>query len=254
MDFNIKKPLHILALLLLCITLFTILVAPVLSFINILPSTQSQQYKELAESITLISEMYILIFQLFIAFFLLILIPIIWYILVNNCSSKEAFNRLKLRLENIDIAFLYGILAAICMYILSFLLVFLLQSMGAKISDLSNIPDIEEMFSPVSMFLLIAVMPVAEEIFFRGFLLDKISSFAGDKFAVFSTAVLFGIAHMSYAKVFPVLFPIIMGLLLAYIVVKTKNLYSSIIAHVTFNIAAFVIYFLGKSLVQALIL
>ncbi len=97
------------------------------------------------------------------------------------------------------------------------------------------------------MFILVSVQPIAEEIFFRGFLLDKIEYYAGQNVAIFSTAILFGLAHMSYGKIYPVLFPMIMGVILAYIVIKTRNIYASIFAHITFNITSFIIYFAFKS-------
>jgi membrane protease YdiL (CAAX protease family) len=155
---------------------------------------------------------------------------------------------MRIRLENIDIAFLYGILATIAMYALSFILVAILEFSGANIQDISNIQDIELYFSPIPMFILIAIMPVAEEIFFRGFLLDKINNYAGKNIAIFSTAILFGIAHMEYAKIYPVVITFLMGIILAYIVFKTKNLFSAIIAHVTYNVIVYVMYILASSL------
>jgi membrane protease YdiL (CAAX protease family) len=245
-----KKPSHIVAFLLFLISFIIIIIVPILSFFNILPSTQSVEYQRITESFELISEIFFLIFYLIFAIVLFILIPLFWYIIVNNCTLKEGFtSRLKLRLENIDMAFLWGIVAAIGVLIVSFLIVFILQFFGANISDLSNIPDIEQFFSPATMFFLIAIMPIAEEIYFRGFLLDKFSSYAGKNIGIVSTAVLFGIAHMSYGKIYPFLLPILMGIILAYIVIKTKNLYASIIAHIMFNVVVFVLYYLGKTLV-----
>ena len=79
-------------------------------------------------------------------------------------------------------------------------------------------------------------------------MLDKINASAGKNIAIFSTAILFGIAHMEYAKIYPVVITFLMGIVLAYIVLKTKNLLSAIIAHVTYNIVVYVMYILASSL------
>ncbi|GAF86829.1 unnamed protein product, partial [marine sediment metagenome] len=120
--------------------------------------------------------------------------------------------------------------------------------LGVRSEELGNIQDIETYFSPVSILIILAVQPMAEEIFFRGFLFDKIKSFGGDYIAIVLTAVLFGLAHMSYSKPYLVVSIIMMGVVLGCIVVKTKNLYSAIIAHTTFNVTSFILYILAKSL------
>jgi len=250
MDFNIRKPLHILALILLIISFFIMIIFPILSFIGVFPSTQSVEVQELSESIRLLSELIMLVIQLCLVFGLLVIVPIIWYILVNDCTIKEAFSRLKLRLERIDMAFLWGIIAAIVIFIVIFVLEFvLIQFLHYQVEDLSNIPDIRQLFSWPTMFFLVGFQPIAEEFFFRGFLFEKIEKFAGGAIAIVFTAFLFGLAHMSYGKLFPVVMPILIGIILGYIVYRTKNLYSSIIAHVVFNITVLTIAFVSSELI-----
>ncbi len=154
---------------------------------------------------------------------------------------------MKLTFVNFDIAFLWGIVVTIIIFLIFFIIEFLLIVLGFNPDVLGNIQDLEKYFTPVSLFILVSVQPIAEEIFFRGFLLDKIGTFAGQNVAIFSTAVLFGIAHMSYGKIYPVFFPMIMGVLLAYVVIKTRNIYASIFAHIFFNVTSFIIYFAFKS-------
>ncbi len=249
MDFNYKKPLHLFALLLVLSSIFIILISPILSFFEFFPSTQSVEYQNIVENLDLMAEIFMLIFQLIFAFVFFILFPLLWYLLVNSLSFKKTLTKIRLTLKNIDMAFLWGILTVGLIFAITFVLEFILQQSGADLSDLSNIPDLEALFSPAILFFLVAVMPVAEEIFFRGFLLEKFESFAGQNFAIMLTAVLFGVAHMSYGKIYPVIMPIVMGLLLGYIVIKTKNLYAAIIAHVTFNVTVIILYFAFKSFV-----
>jgi hypothetical protein len=246
MDFDFKKPSHLFTLLLILLTFAFIIVMPILSFFGIISSTQNTPVSEnISES--LFFQIYLLVFQLLIVIGLLIIIPIIWYYIVNRYDLRKIFEKLKLTFVNIDIAFLWGIVATIIIFLIFFAIEFLLIVLGFNSDDLGNIQDLEKYFTPASLFILVSVQPIAEEIFFRGFLLDKIGSFAGQNIAIFSTAILFGLAHMSYGKLYPVFFPMIMGVFLAYIVIKTRNIYASIFAHIFFNVTSFIIYFAFKS-------
>jgi len=178
------------------------------------------------------------------------LVPFAWYFIVNKLGLKGIFARIKLVSKNIDKAFLWGILAAIVIFFVIFVIEYVLISLGHKPQDLSNIPDLQRLFSWPSMFFLVAIQPIGEEIFFRGFLFEKIENFAGGTTAVFITAFLFGIAHMSYGKIFPVLMPMLMGIIFGYIVLKTKNLYSSLFAHIVFNITVLTLAYLGWELLK----
>jgi len=248
MDFNIKNPLHILAFILLMATFLIIVVMPILTFIGIFPSTQSVENQQISESLRALSEAIFLILQLVLVFGLLVIIPILWYVIINKCNLKEVFLRLKLKLENIDLAFLWGIFAAVIIFVIIFAVELILIRLGQNPQDLSNIPDLQKLFSWPAMFFLVAIQPIAEEIFFRGFLFEKIENFAGGAIAIFITAFLFGLAHMSYGKIFPVVMPILMGLILGFIVYKTKNLFSSIIAHIVFNITVLTLAYVGYEL------
>ena len=251
MDFNYRKPIHFLALLLILSSIIFILILPVIQFLNMIPSAQTSDYQAIEEELGLLLEAMNLIFTLFLAFVFFILFPLLWYLFVNSFSFRKSIAKIRITLENIDIAFLWGVLATILIYIITFISMFILQNFaGTDVADLSNIPDLQNYFSsPAILFILVAIMPIAEEIFFRGFLLEKFESFAGPNIAIVATSILFGIAHMGYGKLFPVIVPIFMGLLLAYIVIRTKNLFASIFAHVSFNVIAIILYFLGKSLV-----
>ncbi|UCH71854.1 MAG: CPBP family intramembrane metalloprotease [Thermoplasmatales archaeon] len=247
MNFNIKKPSHIFALLLLMVSIFLIFILPIITFVTIV------NFPELIESIGEISESTAIQSQLvIIATF--ILTPFVWYFIVDNLKIKEIFARIKLVSRNIDSALLWGILAMAFMFLIIFIIEFVLLKLGYDLEDLSNIPDIQGLFSLPTLFFIIAIQPIGEEIFFRGFLLEKIDSFAGEKMAILSTAVLFGIAHMSYGKIYPVIMPILIGIILGFVVFKTKNLYSAIIAHVIFNITSLTFAVLGQDLLKQLTL
>ena len=245
MDFNIKKPTHILAFLMILASIIIIIILPVFSFFSEYLSAESssvQAIENLSSQAKIIFEIILLITQLSFVIVLMVIFPLLWYVLVNNCSLKEIFSRLKLHLKKIDLAIIWGIIAAIIMFGVNIILNLILLKLGVKSEELGNVQDLETFFSPVSLFILVAAQPICEEIFFRGFLLDKISSFGGDYVAIVITGLLFGLAHLSYGKIFPVITIIIMGFVLAFLVIKTKNLYSAIIAHTCFNVTSFVLY------------
>jgi membrane protease YdiL (CAAX protease family) len=248
MQFDIRKPFHILALLLIICTFALVIVSPILSFFNLLPSAQTIDVSETTGSGNLFSEVFVLILQLSLIVGFLIIVPFLWYFLVNESTLKDIFYRLKLRSKNLETASLWGFLLAVVIFAIFFIIELALISLGANAEDLGNIQDLERYFSPISLFFLVSIQPIAEEIFFRGFLLDKIESFAGGNIAILTTAVLFGLAHMSYQKLYPVIFPMIIGIFLGYIVIKLKNLYSAITAHIAFNVASFILYIFAKSL------
>ena len=246
MEFNIRKPLHIFALLVLIFVFIILFILPILSFIGVTPSAQTVNI-ELTEFIILISS--IITIVIFVG------TPFIWYLLVNRHSIREMLYNLKLRSEGIDSAFLWGVVAAIAMLIIVVGVGTLLYSFNVDQENLSNIEDLAGKLSIISMLFIIVFQSISEEIFFRGFLLEKIDSLAGEKIAIFSTAILFGLAHLSYGKIYPAVMPMIMGIILGYIVFKTKNLYAAIIAHMIFNFASFVLYLFAQSLnIEALIL
>ncbi len=242
MDFKFEKPSHIFALLLLLISFFLIFLLPIFTFLIALDTTKLLDTIDIPEIVAIQSQL------LVIAIF--ILVPFTWYYIVNKSSFKEIKSRIKLVSQNIDKAFLWGILSAIVIFIVIFLIEIVLISSGIEAQDLSNFPELQKLFSWTTMFFLVAIQPIGEEIYFRGFLFDKIENYAGGPFAVVITAVLFGIAHMSYGKEIPVIMIMIMGLVLGYIVYKTRNLYSSIIAHIVFNVSSFTLAYLGMELLN----
>jgi len=239
MDFDYKKLSHMFALLAVLFAFFLIIIYPALSLMDAFP-TVSVSEVEITESV--------LIFSSIITVMIFIITPLIWYLLVNGFNFKQILTAMKIKFERIDEAFLWGVISAIVMFLIVMALGYLLYYLGVDSENLSNIEDLAGNISIFSMVFIIVVQSISEEIFFRGFLLEKIESFAGSIIAIFTTAVLFGLAHMAYGKVYPVIMPMMMGIILGYVVIRTKNLYAAIIGHMLFNFAAFIFYLSSKSL------
>jgi membrane protease YdiL (CAAX protease family) len=256
MDFKFSKPTHIFLLILLILCLIIFIGIPIITFTGSVPSTEAlDQLQDFPEELKFIFEIFTLILQITLVIVLFVIVPIIWYKLVNKLSIDEIISQIKLVKENLDQAIIWGIIGAALGFFVVILVGLVVNMLGVNIDDASNIKDLELFFSVPSMLILITLQPIAEEIFFRGFLIDKLNGLTGLYPAAIISSVLFGLAHLTYANIYPAIMTAIVGLILALLVIKTKNLYSAIIAHILFNVTSFVIYLIGKDLIlEALIL
>jgi membrane protease YdiL (CAAX protease family) len=229
---------------------------PIISFTGFMPSTEApNQLQNIPEWFKFLFEIFTLILQIALVIILFVIIPIIWYVLVNKLSFEEIISQIKLVKKNLDQAIIWGIIGAVLGFFVVILIGLVISMLGVNIDDASNIKDLELFFSVPTMLILITFQPIAEEIFFRGFLFDKLNGLTGLYPAAIISSVLFGLAHLSYANIYPAVMTAIVGVILALLVIKTKNLYSAIIAHILFNVTSFVIYLIGKDLIlEALIL
>ncbi|MBQ3947568.1 MAG: CPBP family intramembrane metalloprotease [Ruminococcus sp.] len=83
----------------------------------------------------------------------------------------------------------------------------------------------------ISIVYTCIIAPVTEEFFFRGMLL-KVFSKANQRFAVFATAVFFGLAHGNLPQF---LLAFLLGLFLAHITLKHGSIIPSIVVHIFVN-------------------
>ncbi len=80
--------------------------------------------------------------------------------------------------------------------------------------------------------LAVVVAPVAEETFFRGFILSGIGKRFGYAWGIVVSALLFSIAHMQLGAFLPIF---ILGILLAWLYVKTGSIWPCILTHFAYN-------------------
>lgn len=234
MDFNIIKPRNLLVSIVMLFSFFILFVNPILVFFN---------YPSLFELIGLNNLNLIAIIGIIIFIFS----PICWYLFVNKLSPSEMLNSLNLRSKNIDLAFLWSIFAVVLMSVTTFLFsLFVVFYTAEQNQSFVNLTETVSDISFLTIFIMI-IHAVAAEIFFRGFILNKFQSLSGTSISVITTSVLYGIVHLSYGDIYPVILPILFGLILGYAVIKTKNLYSAILAQIFFNVIVFVLNFLALS-------
>jgi membrane protease YdiL (CAAX protease family) len=97
------------------------------------------------------------------------------------------------------------------------------------------IPDFTIKDDPAATTILIiyacVVGPILEEILFRGLVLQSLRPW-GDKLAIIVSSVLFGLMHINVIQVFTTT---LLGLLLAYVAIKSDSIISTIILHILYN-------------------
>lgn len=107
--------------------------------------------------------------------------------------------------------------------------------------------DIDQLFEspavlPLTGVATVIMAPLAEEIFFRGFIFAGLIRPLGLYGAMITSGLLFGVFHITSADTVGVLLPFgAVGVLFAWIYHKTGSLWPCIATHVLFNLISFVI-------------
>ncbi len=100
----------------------------------------------------------------------------------------------------------------------------------------------ENLYSLIIAGLLIIIIgPVLEEIFFRGFILRTLCNRIGLLLGSVLSAGLFAVLHMPWQNIIPIF---VLGLVINYIVIKSKSLWPAIGFHVLNNAIAFTLQLL----------
>lgn len=98
---------------------------------------------------------------------------------------------------------------------------------------------------PVALGMAVAstviIAPIAEELMFRGYVLESIRKMHGDWVAVVISALIFGLVHF---EPYTIGLAAIGGLIYGYIRVRTGSLWPSIIGHMLWNGIALVVTYL----------
>ncbi|MFH1406949.1 MAG: type II CAAX endopeptidase family protein [Candidatus Omnitrophota bacterium] len=95
------------------------------------------------------------------------------------------------------------------------------------------------------LVLLVAVIgPVAEEIFFRGFLYPALRNKIGRPSAVAASGILFSLLHTNLSGLLPIS---ILGMLLAYLYERTGSLMAPVAVHILHNSALVILIFFMRA-------
>ena len=90
----------------------------------------------------------------------------------------------------------------------------------------------------VPTFLIVGLLaPFGEEIFFRGFLLAALVPIIGGMRGAVVSSAIFSAAHLNVSTLFPIF---VMGMLLAWLYMRTGSIWPSFVAHAAQNLLALI--------------
>ena len=96
----------------------------------------------------------------------------------------------------------------------------------------------EELNVYVTLFIITIIVPLLEEIIFRGFFYDTIKIISNNLMAIILTSITFAFAHSDLQQI---TYAFIAGIFLAYIRYKCNNIIYSIIMHFIMNLTAYIL-------------
>jgi len=101
----------------------------------------------------------------------------------------------------------------------------------------------------LAFLTLVVIAPIAEEVLFRGYLLGKLRAHISTWLSVLIVSVLFAIVHGAWNVGIDVF---ALSIVLCLLRIFTKNLWPSIILHMTKNFIAFYLLFINPTLLSTL--
>ncbi|RLF42590.1 MAG: hypothetical protein DRN18_02165 [Thermoplasmata archaeon] len=220
-----KRALKIIPIILLLFFILTFYIRPLVS-----PSyTQETEITEFS-----------MIINSLITLFLLISIPLSWLYLIDGKKTEDVLDYLKIRKENLGLAIVYGIIGFSFVIFVLMLFGIYIKTSGEEY-DNPLVKEIARTLSIPSIVFIALAQSSGEEVFFRGFLMEKLSLNGNYHIGIFLSSLLFGLAHLSYNQIYQVILPIAIGVIFGYMVAKSKNLLSSIIPHASYNLISLLI-------------
>ena len=106
---------------------------------------------------------------------------------------------------------------------------------------------IDELFNnkailPLTGLALVIVAPLAEEIFFRGFIFAGLIRYVGVFWAMAASGLIFAAFHVTSGDTAGLVLPFtLVGMLFAWLYYRTGSLWTNIFAHLLFNLFSFVL-------------
>jgi membrane protease YdiL (CAAX protease family) len=165
---------------------------------------------------------------------IVLMLGVVWYFAIHRRKSR--LRDLGLRYYSIGKTIWYSFLALLVIFLVSFLYVFLMNSLFSIEAPSSKIEVLVRNRSLSSNILLVVVTliaPFSEEVFFRGFLYSAFKKNWGVNAGLFLSSLLFAAVHLELYSFIPLM---IIGWILAYMFEKTKSLIPAIFLHGVYNL------------------
>lgn len=167
------------------------------------------------------------------------------FLFIDYSGLKEASKKFKFAFKKNMLLVIYGFFALLAT---NFVSSFIYQLLGINETSM-NQQTIISMFTPnplnlFALFLLLCVFtPIVEEYVFRKALFTFVGKRFGDKMAIISSGLIFGIMHViSYGDFIQSIPYILMGLIFGYIYYKSdKNIIVTIVLHFLNNFLSYLL-------------
>lgn len=143
--------------------------------------------------------------------------------------NKLGFAKTNLARETKNIAVLLAV-----MFALTVIMGIFFSELGLQ-DDLQRVPDIISGLDLAEVIVVMSVASFVEEVFFRGYLQRKTN--------VLITNFMFGYFHIIYGSLTEILGAFFLGLVLSWGYIRSKNLFSPIMAHFFYNLITVAVIF-----------
>lgn len=169
------------------------------------------------------------------------------YTAMLGLFHKNFINTLSLKKTN-NHGISYFFIGLTCSYLaaqISSLIVDLLTHVGIKSVTPKSLLEYENTPAGILMFIIeVAVFPaIVEEIIFRGVLFGCLREY-GEVFAMVASAAVFGLFHGNIEQL---VFAFLLGLVLAFVVIKTDSLFIAVLIHFVNNFKSCIIKVLSDN-------
>lgn len=224
-DFNVKDPRHLFALVILVLSLLYIFGLPVYSSLETFLLSQEETVVNRTQGgIT---------FSVLLNTLVMVGSSLVWLKFVRNLNIIAALRDLGYRQKDNHIAVFYGVSTIILFWLAMVVILSLIVAVTGFSEENTVVFQIGRALSWPGIIMVSILAAVSEETFFRGFLQKRVG--------LIPASVLFGVVHVSYGTILQVVMPIVLGLFLGFLYIKTQNIGSAVSAHFTFNLIQFVL-------------
>jgi len=153
--------------------------------------------------------------------------------LFSNVKYKSGWRALGFRRFKVRSGLILAAVVVGVGLLINFLYDLLLASLEVDYSSFLP-PEITETGLGLAIIVVLAVVvaPIAEETLFRGFIFAGVRNRYGYSWAAVLSAMLFSFAHLQPGALLPIF---IVGLLLAWLYMRTGSIWTCILAHCAYN-------------------
>jgi membrane protease YdiL (CAAX protease family) len=126
----------------------------------------------------------------------------------------------------------WGVVATIGASLLGAAVLIVLESLGIEAGPQTAEQAISRIDPWLAVLAVVILAPIAEEVFFRGVVFNALLREAGSRWAYIGSAALFAVIHLEPVAMLPLF---ALGLALAWVYQRTRNLLAPIAMHATVN-------------------